>query len=259
MIKQLLLSVAFDELDNAIEVAARESLGIEITLYNTDWLMGVDASRDAEHARKEFEDRGLTITAHGPLYDLNPGSLDATIRSYTRACFIRGVEVGAAMGAKKVVYHTFYNPLLPKSVLPSWKRLAKPIWADVHEAAEKAGITVCLENSYETTAEFFRELFEDFGDGTTQMCFDPAHVHLYSRDGQAAWVVTMGHLISHVHLNDNDGGSDDHQALGSGSIPYKNILPELWGACSESTVVLEMNVNRALESLGFLRGANIWE
>ena len=259
MIEQLLLSVAVDELDKAMEVATREGLGIEVTLYNTDWLMEGGALEDAERARERFEKRGLTITAHGPLYDLNPGSLDPTIRSYTRDCFLRGIEVGAALGAKKIVYHTFFNPLLPRGVLPGWKRLAKPTWAEAREAAADAGITICLENSYEPTAEFFSELFEEFGSDSTRMCYDPAHVHLYSRDGQPAWVANMGHKMSHLHLNDNDGASDDHKALGEGEIPYKTILTELCGACDDATVVLEMSIDRALGSLGFLRAVGMWE
>jgi len=259
MIEHLLLSVAVEDLDEAIEVAVREGLGIEVTLYDTEWLMRSGALEDAARARQKFEERGLTVTAHGPLFDLNPGSLDPTIRSYTRECFLRGIEIAARLGARKIVYHTFFNPLLPRAVLPGWKRLAKPVWTELAEEADRAGITVCLENSYEPTAEFFSELFEEFGDDSMRVCYDPAHVHLYSRDGQPAWVVNLGHLMNHIHLNDNDGSSDDHKALGQGGIPYRSILPELCGACGDATVVLEMNVSRALESIGFLRAIDLWE
>lgn len=259
MIKKLLLSVAFDEIEDALDVATREGLGIEVTLYDTEWMMGERAIADAERVRKEFESRALTVTAHGPLFDLNPGSLDPSIRSYTRDCFIRGVEISAAMGAKKLVFHTFFNPLLPIGVLSGWKKLAKPVWAEALGVAEEEGVVITLENSYEPTAEFFQDLFETFGGEKFDMCFDPAHVHLYSRDGQSAWIVTMGYKMTHLHLNDNAGDSDDHLPLGSGEIPYKSFLPDLCGACEHATVVLEMSVERAMQSLGFLRGIGMWE
>ncbi len=258
MIESLLLSVPHDEVRQVLDVVVEGGLGLEVTLYDTRWLMDNGALDEAEEIRKSLENRVEVITTHGPLFDLNPGSLDPIIRDYTRDCFIRGVEVCAALGGRKIVYHTFHNPLLPSGVLPGWKERAKPIWEELNGTAEEEGVEVCLENSYEPTAEFFADLFNAFADERTRMCFDPAHVHLYSRDGQSSWVITMGHLISHLHLNDNEGISDDHLALGEGEIPYSTILPELYGACLDSTVVLEMRADRIDQSLRFLRTLGLW-
>ncbi len=259
MIHRLLLSVSHDEVEGALDVARREGLGIEVTLYDTGWLMSEGAVDRARSMGERLAAGGILVTAHGPLYDLNPGSLDPAIRSYTRECMLRGVEVAGALGAGKIVFHTFYNPLLPSGVLPGWKDLARPTWeAAISEAAGR-GISLCMENSYEPTAEFFGDLLEELGEGA-DMCFDPAHVHLYSRDGQSAWVVTLGHRVNHVHLNDNAGASDDHLALGHGNIPYRAFLADVCAACgTDSTVVLEMTVERALGSLEFLRGMDMWE
>jgi len=259
MIRKLLLSVSFEEVEETLDVARREGLGIEVTLYETGWLMGDGAVEDARAMGQRMAQAGLTATAHGPLYDLNPGSLDPTIRSYSRECMLRGIEVAGALGAGKIVYHTFFNPLLPDAVLPGWRELARPIWEESIEAARRAGISLCMENSYEPTAEFFNELLETFGKGA-DMCFDPAHVHLYSRDGQSSWVVTLGHRVNHVHLNDNAGSSDDHLALGKGNIPFHSFLEDMCEACGlDSTVVLEMSVPRAMESLGYLREMGMWD
>jgi len=258
MIQKLLLSVAFDELDEAIPVAEREGMGIEVTLYDTAWLMSESALPDAGRMGALLAGRGIPATTHGPLYDLNPGSLDPTVRDYTKLCYLRGVEVARALGADKIVYHTAYNPLLPDGVLKGWKSLAAPVWKSVLEAAARDGISVCLENSYEPSVEFFKDLFDTFGDGTAAMCFDPAHVHLYSRDGQSAWMVRMGHQVTHIHLNDNAGKSDDHLALGEGNIPYRSFLKEVCDICGESTVVLEMLLERALQSVDYLREIDLW-
>lgn len=258
MIDQLLLSVSFDDVEEAIGIAARQGLGIEITLYDTDWLMGETALDDASRLRDSLDSEGLLVTTHGPLYDLNPGSLDPTIRSYTAECFKRGVEVSAALGAGKVVYHTFFNPLLPEDVLIGWKELSAPVWKETQRRAAELGVVVCLENSYEPTAEFFKGLFEVFSHGSLSMCYDPAHVHLYSRDGQSAWVVTLGHRVTHLHLNDNHGSSDDHLALGQGNMSYGSFLLDLCKVCKEATVVLEMDVERALSSLSYLRDIGVW-
>lgn len=259
MIGQLLLSVSHGDVATVLERVEGNGLGLEITLYDTSWLMSGSAIDDAEEIRKSLEGRIGTVTTHGPLFDLNPGSLDPTIRDHTRDCFIRGIEVCAALGGRKIVYHTFHNPLLPSGILPGWKERSSPVWEELHGTAEEEGIEVCIENSYEPTVEFFADLFSTFADERSRMCFDPAHVHLYSRDGQSAWLITMGHRISHLHLNDNGGKSDDHLALGEGEIPYATILPELCGACLDSTVVLEMEVSRMDDSIRFLRRLGLWQ
>jgi sugar phosphate isomerase/epimerase len=258
MIESLYFSVAYDEVDATIPHAEREGLGIEVTLYDTAWMMSDGALDQARETGEELADRGIAVTAHGPLYDLNPGSLDPTVRTYTGECFTRGVQVAAALGADKVVYHTAYNPLLPDGVLTGWKELAAPIWADVLATAAVEGVQVCLENSYEPSAEFFRDLYDAFSDGSAAMCFDPAHVHLYSNDGQSNWMVVMGDRVTHLHLNDNSGSSDDHLGLGAGNIPYREFLTDLCDVCCGATVVLEMQVERALASIEFLRGLDLW-
>jgi len=259
MMDNLLLSVAFQEVAPAVPLAERESLGIEITLYETDWLMTDGALADAVRVGQELAERGIPVTTHGPLYDLNPGSLDPTIRDYTRKTFLRGVEVAAALRATKIVFHTCYNPLLPDGVLKGWKEISAPVWKETLQAAGASGVAVCLENSYEPSAEFFRDLYLTFDDGTAQMCFDPAHVHLYSRDGQSAWIVTMGDHISHLHLNDNAGSSDDHLALGAGNIPYRTFLKDLCSTFCGATVVLEMPLDRVPASLEFLTVSGLWK
>ena len=258
MTVHLLLSVAHDELDQAVDLAVDEGLGIEVTLYDTGWLMSEAALSEARRVGEELAGHELVITTHGPLYDLNPGSLDPVIRTYTREAFLRGIEVSEALRARKIVYHTFFNPLLPHGVLPGWKELSTPLWTETISRAAEADVTVCLENSYEPTAELFKDLFLAFDDGRMRMCYDPAHVHLYSRDGQSAWVVTLGHLVDHLHLNDNHGASDDHLALGEGEIPYATFLPDLCLSCEQATVVLEMNLERARTSLTFLRDLGMW-
>ena len=220
--------------------------------------MAPEALEEARRAGAVLAERSIPVTAHGPLFDLNPGSLDPVIRRYTQECFVRGVEVTAALGGDKVVYHTCFNPLLPLGVLNGWKALADPVWQEVLQIAERRGVTVCLENSYESTVEFFKDLFDTFLGEQGAVCFDPAHVHLYSRDGQAAWMVTMGDRIQHIHLNDNEGASDDHLALGDGGIAFEAFLRELCGVCCGATVVLEMSVERAVRSLAFLRRIEIW-
>jgi sugar phosphate isomerase/epimerase len=257
MMENLLLSVAFQDLAAAVPMAEQQGLGIEITQYETGWLMGDGAPAEAEAVGRDLAGRGILVTCHGPLYDLNPGSLDPTIRAYTETCFRRGVEVAARLGAKKIVFHTCYNPLLPDGVLAGWKELSRPVWRAVLEQAAGLKVVVCLENSYEPSAEFFRDLFDTFDDGTAQMCFDPAHVHLYSRDGQSAWVTTMRDRITHIHLNDNSGSSDDHLALGSGNMPYRGFLKELCGAFCAATIVLEMPLERVPASLAFLKSLGL--
>jgi sugar phosphate isomerase/epimerase len=62
-----------------------------------------------------------------------------------------------------------------------------------------------------------------------------------------------GHNISHVHLHDNAGCSDDHLPLGQGSIKFEPIL-EMIRTKGISAVLENKSEVGVLESLEVLRG-----
>ena len=46
--------------------------------------------------------------------------------------------------------------------------------------------------------------------------------------------------ISHFHIHNNDGSRDQHNALGDGTIPVKEILLRAESMCPNATYTLEL-------------------
>ncbi len=61
-------------------------------------------------------------------------------------------------------------------------------------------------------------------------------------------------LIKHVHLSDNDGSYDNHNAIGSANIDFKSLFKELNNRDYNGILVVEVNDPKAVtESLDYLK------
>ena len=60
--------------------------------------------------------------------------------------------------------------------------------------------------------------------------------------------------IKHIHLSDNDGSFDNHNAIGSESIDFKSLFNELKRIGYDGILVVEVKDPEAVsESLNFLK------
>jgi sugar phosphate isomerase/epimerase len=59
----------------------------------------------------------------------------------------------------------------------------------------------------------------DFG-----FCFDTGHFNLFSTVPMEQWFEALGSRLVEVHLHDNDGTADAHQALGQGTIDFDKFF-----------------------------------
>ena len=66
----------------------------------------------------------------------------------------------------------------------------------------------------------------------------------------AAWVAPMAPYLRHVHLHSNEGDTDLHGALGTGTVPMGNVIDAVLRAAPQATFTIE-NQN-ALPSLQWL-------
>ena len=61
-------------------------------------------------------------------------------------------------------------------------------------------------------------------------------------------------LIKHVHLSDNDGSFDNHNAIGSANIDFKSLFKELNNRDYNGILVVEVKDPEAVnESLDYIK------
>lgn len=90
--------------------------------------------------------------------------------------------------------------------------------ADVIRIAEDNGVKVCLETG---GLETLKQVGERFG--SIRYCLDTGHINLDSKLGFRKYVDDLAERVTHLHLTDNYGRTDDHEPPGlRGGISREN-------------------------------------
>ena len=243
------LSTTFADVGRHLDLLEADGLGVEITLYDTEWLLNLDRTAAIRRLGEEFAQRGIEVTIHAPIFDLNPGSLDPVIRKHTRRCWERAIGVSGALRARQINFHTGYLPLLPPSTFPGWLALSLEIWERVVELVGDAGMTLLLENMFDPTPQVLLELRGQLEPRHVGFTFDVAHAHIYGSVAPESWWTALGDGIREVHLHDTDGFSDDHLPIGDGALDWPRIFEDVFRFAPDAVKVVEMPIDAALASL----------
>lgn len=253
MAQRFALSTTFADVSRQIDLLADKDLGVEITLYDTEWLLHLEKTTTVRKLGNELDTRGVEVTVHAPIFDLNPGSLDPLVRKHTRQCWEKAIGVGGALGARQIIFHTGHLPLLPASTIPGWMALSLEIWERLVGLATDAGMRLLMENMFEPTPQILLELRDQLDGRHVGFALDVGHLHVFGTVSPETWWRELGDAILEVHLHDNDTFADDHLPIGEGAIDWKGAFEDLFRYAPEAVKVIEMPVEAALESLVRIR------
>lgn len=249
MAQRFALSTTFADVGRHLDRLVEEGLGLEVTLYDTEWLLNLDRTTAIRRLGDDLAGRGVPVSVHAPIFDLNPGSLDPVIRKHTRRCWERAIGVSGALGARQINFHTGYLPLLPPSTFPGWLAQSLEVWERVVELVSDAGMTLLLENMFEPTPQLLLDLRSQLEPRYVGFTFDVAHAHIYGTVAPDSWWPALGDAVREVHLHDTDGFSDDHLPIGEGALEWRGIFEDIFRFAPNATRVIEMPVEEGLKSL----------
>ncbi len=244
-------TLPFRLISRKIPFLVRNALGIEAVFYDTDWICNYPGDK-VQHVAHRLWDAGIDISAHGPIHDLNAGSLDVVIRDYTRHCYFKTLAICHALGAKSLALHLGLNPLLPESALDKWLQHSVQTWTPIIEMAEQLRITIAFENMFIPDTQYLIALKQRLRSDIVKYCFDVGHFHAFSRVPLSNWLDELGPDIAEVHLNDNMGTEDEHLALGKGSFEFRRFFRELSARKVNPRFVIEMTSDKFEESIDYL-------
>ena len=203
---------------------------------------------------------GVSVTFHGPFFDLSPGSTDPEIRAVTRRRFEQVLHLAPLFRPKAVVCHPGYESYRYGYVRASWMEKSVEMWRWFSERLNELGSRLVLENVYEQTPEDLLPLFEELAPKGVGFCLDVGHQAVFSRTSLGTWLGVLGPYLRHLHLHDNHGDMDAHLALGNGSVD----LPLLFEYFRKNgdirpLITLEPHVREDLEpSLSYLEANWPW-
>ena len=72
-----------------------------------------------------------------------------------------------------------------------------------------------------------------------RICLDTGHANAYSEISIEAWIKCFGEKIGHVHLHNNHGMRDEHNALEHGSLDMADVLGLIRKYAPEADICIE--------------------
>ena len=202
-----------------------------------------------------FHEAGLTCAVHLPFFDIHPGSLDRLARHVCVERLLQAVDVAQTYAPAHYFAHLDYRHGTYGRHQDAWRSRVVETWNRILD--HTGDVPLFLENVYEDTPRHHVEVLRALG-GRARMCLDVGHWHSfargYERGDLGLWLDTLGGLISHLHLHDNDGSADQHLGLGQGNIPWDLLWAWLKSSDTPITATFEPHTETDFRTiLSYLR------
>lgn len=162
--------------------------------------------------------------------------------------FTKAIKKTPILDSRKVVIHLGIKNM-------TYSRLNIAIWRikRLLETADEHNITLVFENVFEKDSSFWK-LLESIFKNRFELCFDSGHFNVYSKTTIEEFLKGINNLRL-LHLSDNYGENDEHNALGNGIFNFDRLFSLV---PNNIDITLEMNNKRDLEdSVIFLKKRGI--
>jgi sugar phosphate isomerase/epimerase len=226
----------------ASERLAREAAGIAALRACPELYIKADRIKDFSArtmaATKKILGDFREHTVHAPFMDVWPGAADEDMRRLSLEKMARVMEIASALESKLVVMHFNYDPIYYRQQFGQWLDRAAQFFSTL--LRDHDGPLIALENIAEPTPHIVLQLLKKVGQPRLVHCFDFGHHHVFARIPFQEWLFYLDprqHI--HLHLHDNHGDSDDHLALGQGSIDWPAAKAAIAGLSCPFSITLE--------------------
>ena len=234
------------------EVLNQYNVGIEIIHFSiSDVLDHVEEEVEKYKNRLGhfLEERELAI--HGPFFDLSPASFDSQIKRVTMERFQTAYDVAKRLGAKHIIFHTGFIP--STYYIEGWLGQSITFWKTFMKDKD-GSVQVHLENVYEDEHWPIAKVIDEVGHKSFTACLDVGHVNAYSSKSIDEWIEGLGNRIGHVHIHNNDGSKDLHQAVNEGTLPMQKVLEAIKQVSPNVTGTLEVaDQSQLIDSLNWMK------
>ena len=218
----------------AADAARRYGLGLELADFCYPPSMS-DAAVRATAAEKTRDIAHLWF--HAPFGEFCACAVDPAVRELAVLRYRQALECALALGVRRIVIH---GGFLPHVYFSEWY-VAQSVdfWKEfLHEVPQD--VTLALENVLEPSPDTLVAIAQGVNDPRLGLCLDAGHANTcISSVPPVQWLAPMQPWLRHVHLHNNRGGDDLHDALGIGSIDMVRFLTELDALCPQASVTLE--------------------
>ncbi len=255
--KSWLVAAYRRDITQHLALAQAAGWGLEIQAFSHPQALE-EADKLVPAYRALLRDFSGPLSLHGAFFDMSVHSEDPHIIAITREHFLRNLAIAAELGARHVIFHTNFLPMLRHPRFrEQWLTRNLAFWSAFADEARQHGVQIALENMWDPDPFLLQNLMSVLKREEIGVCLDVSHAQLYgSAHSLETWITALAPYIIHVHLNNTDGSDDNHLALADprGCLNYAEIIPTLQQQLSpQAWMVLELDdVNTAAESVQFV-------
>lgn len=242
-----------DNIEQSLALSKEYGLGFEFNDFFWPKVLGDDAKKEEIAAFYDTKEMPSILTSHGAFFDVLVFSEDPLIAETSELRVRQSMDIAKRVKAGAVIFHTNYEPLLTQDYYRnSWRDRTAKFFRKICE--EYPTIQVYMENMFDTDpyelksiAELMREV-PNFG-----VCLDYAHATIFGKNIDY-WVKDLAPYIRHVHINDNDGVTDLHLAVGDGMTDWEKFLEHKKLYFPNATILVETTpIDRQIKSLEYMK------
>ncbi|HML04305.1 MAG TPA: sugar phosphate isomerase/epimerase family protein [Methanobacterium sp.] len=179
-------------------------------------------------------------SVHSPLSDVNIASLNESIREASVKEIKDSIDLASKIDASVVVVHPGHIAFLVREFKDELMKQSLKSLKECSKYAEDYGINLCVENMPDMDGMICKsldELYELTQEIGASMTLDVGHAH---NMGLSIDEMLKYDNIGHIHLSDNDGSFDNHDAIGSKNIDFKSLFRGLKQMQFDGICVIEV-------------------
>jgi len=202
----------------------------------------------------------LNFNVHCPFADMNIATFNADLRKFLLKRLLRSIEYASLLEAKFWICHPGAHTAL-SYVHPGrdWILNLEAIQI-LSRRGEDLGTRVIVENMpnrfpfFMKTPSDFDRFYNDFQGEAPDIAFDIGHANTCNQ--VIGFLDKWGHRIVYIHAHDNHGRSDEHNAIGHGTVNWQRIASKLSRLNYDGSVVIE-SIEKVSESLNKIRRLSV--
>ncbi len=204
--------------------------------------------------RDVIDSYDVKISIHSPLSDINIASYNEAMRRSSVSQIKNSIDLASSMELGIVVVHPGHIPILGKKFEDNIMKNNIESLGECSKYADDSGVMLCVENMPNIEGLLCKDLNQldrIVEELKTYITLDVGHAHNMKIPVSE---MLRSPRIKHIHLSDNDGSFDNHNALGSANIDFKSLFKELRRIGYGGILVVEVKDPQSVfESLDFLK------
>lgn len=197
----------------------------------------------------------LGISIHAPMSDINISSHIDKIRQASIEEMISSFKKANELDANRVTVHPGSIPVMALKFTDKILDYNMKSLKYLESQAEEYGVMMCVENMpllerllYTNIEALYDDVANEIHSGIT---LDVGHGH---NNGFNVDEMLDSKNIHHIHLSDNDGSYDMHDALGTHNIDFKRLFELLEKRNYDDICVIEVyTMHQILKSIDYLK------